>query len=272
VNRNAWVAAVIAATIGVALLFMYKKRFEAETSGGPRIPVLIASRDIPFGDVLTRDAIAIRDVPLAYIEERHIRASDGKRVLGVRVSRSIRANESVLWSDLAVSSEAGRTLAGMIQPGMRALAVPASITSTFGGLLRPGDRVDAFLTTLDRDPSARVTVPLLQNLLVLAVGADVGMVHEIREDDDNDNKPPQFRLSTVTTAVTPHQAEVLTYAQQHGLLTLVLRNPDDVAIVEGLPEATLEDILSPGRRDELQQRRPRIRESTTGSDALERLQ
>jgi pilus assembly protein CpaB len=134
--------------------------------------------------------------------------------------------------------------------------VPATITSTFGGLLRPGDRVDAFLTTVEREAERRVTLPLLQNLLVLAVGGDVGMAYEAPVvDEKEERRPSSLKLSTVTVAVTPRQAEVLTFAQDQGLVTLALRHPDDVTIVEALPEATRPDLMSAERREEMQRRK-----------------
>ncbi len=256
-HRNALLAAIACAAVGAALLVVYKRRFERETSGGPRVAVLVANQDIPFGAVLDAGMLSERGIPVAYLETRHIRAGDARRVIGSRVSRGVRASEAVLWSDLSIAGGSARTLAETIQPGMRGLAVPASITSTFGGLLRPGDRVDAFLTTIDRDAARRTTVPLIQNLLVLAVGGDVGMAYEVPERDPrDDHRPPSLKLSTVTLAVTPRQAEVLTFAQDQGVMTLALRHPDDVVIVDGLPEASRPDLMLPERRDELQRKRP----------------
>jgi pilus assembly protein CpaB len=257
-KRGPLLAAVGAAALGVILLMVYKKRFEHETSGGQRVPVLIAIEDVRFGDVLDRDKVALRELPAAYLEERHIRAADARQVMGIRVSRSIRANESILWSDLAVTSEDVRTLADMVKPGMRALSVPASLASTFGGLLRPGDRVDALLTTAEREAAERVTVPLLQNVLVLAVGANVGA--DIGMDESTDDQPGwRARATSVSVAVTIQQAELLTLAQDQGTLSLILRNPDDVGVVDGVPEATRDDLLVQSRRQRMQETRPRVR-------------
>ena len=257
-NRGALFAAIGAAALGVALLMVYKKRFETATSGGARVPVLVANSEIPFGEYLTRDMVSLRELPAAYLEERHIRASDAKRVIGVRVSRSIRANESILWSDLAVASEGGRTLSDMVRPGMRAISVPATQTSAFEGLLRPGDRVDVFLTVTGRD-TPHVSVPLLQNLLVLAVGKDVGTELQIPGEDE---RAPSWRqrLTTVTVAVTPKQAKQLALAQDQGILQFALRNSDDVEVIDGLVETTREDLLDPLRRKAVQDsKRDRVR-------------
>ena len=261
-NRRALFAAIFAAALGVLLLMLYKKRFEAETSGGPKISVLVANQDVPFGTALTESMVAPRGLPASYVEDRHIRMVDMRRVLGVRVSRSVRANESLLWTDLAVSADRGRTLADMVQPGQRALAIPATLPSTFGGLLRPGDRVDAFLTTVQRDRTRQVTLPILQNLLVLAVGSDVG-VQTLRSDSEkkDDKSSRKIKLTTVTVAAGPRQAELLILAQSQGLLSLALRNPDDVEIIDGLPEARLVDLLEQSTREELQRLRRRLEPS-----------
>lgn len=273
-KRRALIAATCAAVLGVALLMIYKKRFEAETSGGPRVLVLVANQDIPFGTILRKEMLAPRGIPVAYLEDRHIRLSDLRRVVGVRISRSVRANESLLWSDLAVTTDSGRTLADMIQPGQRALAVPATLPSTFSGLLRPGDRVDALLTTDERDRNRGVTVPVLQNLLVLAVGSDVGVQYGAPTKDDEPHTY-RTRMTTVTLAVGPRQAELLTLAQDQGTLSLTLRNPNDVEVIDGLPEASRADLVVRSRREDVQRQRRRIspsKSSAAKEPTLERIE
>src|SRR5205823_4569768 len=81
----------------------------------------------------------------------------------------------VLWTDLATNSDARRDLSSLVRAPMRAVTIRADATSTFGGLIRPGDRVDV-LTTMARGNAEgdRLTLPLLQNVLVLAAGRDTG--------------------------------------------------------------------------------------------------
>lgn len=248
-NRAALVVAAMAAALGAALLLLYKQRLERQVSGGARVGVLMATEDVPLGTVLTSEMVALREIPESYIEARHILAGDVSRVIGVRVIRELRSNESVLWSDLAVASSHNRTLATILSAGMRAVAVAADSRTTFGGLLRPGDRVDALLTLEDKAKGESVTIPLLQNLLVLATGDDVGagLAPERAERGE--------RRTTVTLEATPHQAQVLTYAMSRGAIQVVLRNPDDVAILEAQPEVTVADLVVRERRAALN--RPR---------------
>jgi len=250
-NKKALLAAATAALIGLGMLWLYMKRFEEEASGGPPVAVLMATQDIPLGSTLTEEMIGIRNLPAAYVEERHIRAADAQRIIGVRVSMGVKANESLLWTDLATTAQQRRDLSGLVRNGMRAVTIRADATSAFGGLLRPGDRVDVLLTSgRRRGERERVTIPLLQSVIVLAVGRDTGAEEIGRDDRDSFFR----RFNEVTLSVTVEQAQVLTYADQTGILTLVLRNPDDIAILDGLPETTQGDILEPEQRARLLRR------------------
>ncbi len=254
-NRAAFVAAAVAALIGLALLWLYMKRFEEESSGGSPIAVVMATQDIPLGATITNEMIGIRNLPSSYVEERHIRAADAERIVGVRVSMGVKANESLLWTDLATTAQQRRDLSGLVRNGMRAITVKAEMESAFGGLLRPGDRVDVLLTTMKEASREQVTIPLLQNVLVLAVGADVGATQSARRD-------PRQRYREVSLSTTVEQAQILAFAGDAGKITLILRNPDDIAILEELPETTARDIM------EIEQRRALIRREPTQGPRL----
>jgi pilus assembly protein CpaB len=245
-KRTALVAALLVAFIGVALLFLYKKRFEERVSGGAPVAVLMAVRDIPLGAQLTERMLGVRRIPEAFVESRHIQASDAPRIIGVRASMEVKANESILWSDLATSTGERRDLSSLVRSGMRAITIRADSTSAFGGLLRPGDRVDAFLTvSKGLNDDARVTIPLLQNVIVLAVGQDTGA----------DDARRGGSASQVTLGVTVSQAQVVAFSIERGRLTLALRNPEDIVVLDDLPETTVQDIVEAERRAQTSARR-----------------
>jgi pilus assembly protein CpaB len=223
------------------------KRFEDEASGGAPVAVVMATQDIPLGATLTQEMLGIRNLPATYVEERHIRAADVDRVVGVRVSMGVKANESLLWTDLATTAQQRRDLSGLVRNGMRAVTIRADVTSAFGGLLRPGDRVDVLLTALRGESRDKVTIPLLQNVLVLAVGADTGA-------QTAEERRGERRFNEVTLSTTVEQAQILTFAGESGMLTLILRNPDDIAILDELPETTVNDIMEVQRRAQLLRR------------------
>lgn len=228
-TRTALIAATLAMAVGVVALVLYQERFEAEASGGELIAVVVAAQDLPLGTVLTTDVLGVRDVPEAYREPRHIPAADVERVLGLRISSAVHANESLLWTDIA-NAEQRRDLSALVQEGRRAFALRTDPASHFGGLLRPGDRVDVLLTT-ERD-QAHETAAIAQNVLVLATGRDTGSRSAssasggLREAD------------LVTLSVTLEQSQTLALARERGTVSLVLRNPNDIQLVERPPTKT----------------------------------
>ncbi|MDD9945738.1 MAG: Flp pilus assembly protein CpaB [Myxococcales bacterium] len=236
------ISLLLAVASGGSLLF-YTQRFEAETSGGPKSGVLIATRDIGMGARLDRGMLGVRQVPQAYLEPRHIAVEELESVLGARMSMSVNAGESVLWSDLASMQNTRRDLSGLIEPGMRALAIHTGDTGQFAGLLRPGDRVDVVYSSGGSMSNPNKTVTLLQNVLVLAVGSDTGGSSKTRS-----------RSRAVSVSVSPEQAQAIIHARMSGKLDVALRNPDDTLVLEGLPETGTQALRQADTRLRLSQR------------------
>ena len=246
-NRNALVASVSVAVIGFLLLSVYIRRFQREATGGEPVKVLMLRQDVPVGEPLSAEMLAVREMPASYVEDRHVVSKDLHRVLGVKVSLDLRTNQTLLWTDLETKQRDNASLSARIPSGMRAMAIPGQQSNEFSGLLRPGNRVDVLLTKIKPGTEARfVTVPLLQNLLVLAVGDNVRNTHEAS---------PVARSGAVTVLVTVDQAGLLAQAQRDGTLRLVLRNENDVEINLGLRETDDTDVLEQEKRARLQ--RPR---------------
>jgi len=155
------------------------------------------------------------------------------KVVGIRISSAVRSDEALLWTDLA-NSDQRRDLSALVQEGMRAYSIRTDLSNSFGGLLRPGDRVDVLLTT-ERRGSGRVSLPLLQNVLVLAAGGDVG---GYAGPQGGARRP----FNQVTVSVTLEQAQRLALAEEQGRMSLVLRNPDDLEVHEDMPAWTTADL------------------------------
>lgn len=211
---------------------LYLSRLESEVSGGPKVSILIATQDVPAGTQLTEQQLAIRDLPEAYLDSRSIRASESKRAIGHRLSTGLKSQQMLLWSDLATYSDQGRMLAGLVSSGLRAVEIDSKVSS-FDGLLRPGDRIDLLLTVEPTAGATKSTLTLIQNLLVLAIGGSM----DSQEPAGSANLRAS-RYGGVTVSATLAQAQLITQAKTRGLLTLVLRNPDDVKVIEGIPETT----------------------------------
>ena len=248
-NRNALLVSVGVAVLGLALLVSYVNRFQREASGGAPVELLATGRDVRAGEPLTEQMLIVRTLPEAYVEPRHVRASDLPSVLGVRASIDLEANQTLLWTDVATSEQDRIQLSSRIPKGMRAMSIERIGRRELGRLLRPGDRVDVLLTKEKPGPEARlVTVPLLQNVLVLAVGNRTGANHEDKERSARDS---------VTLLLTVDQASLLAQAMPGGELNLALRNHHDLEINEGLAETDDADVLEQELRAR-RQRRMRI--------------
>ena len=227
---------MVIALSGVGLLFLYVKRFERDASGGAPVTLLVATKPIEVGTVLTDGMLAPRDVPVAYVESRAVRASEKARVLGLRVSTRVQPQQTVMWTDMAITADDRRDLSSLVEPGMRAITVRAK-----GGgndraneLIRPGDRVDVVLTTsgaTDKDP--QVSKVLFQNVLVLAVGLDTG-----NDGAGSDKRASVSHDSVLTLSLTIREAQMESLAAEKGRLSVALRNPDDVRVIDGLADVS----------------------------------
>lgn len=190
-------------------------------------------------------------------------------MVGMRLANRLQAGEALLWSDLATIHETQRELSTLVTDGMRAVSVRTDTNSAFGGLIRPGDRVDLLFhlgaTTITADE--RMTLSILQNMLVLAVDADMG--DSLAGDSNARNSRASSYVNQIVLSATPEQAQLIAYAQERGRLSLVLRNPNDITILDGLPETTEADLMEAQRRIKVQ-RRLRLNESPSTSDPASR--
>jgi pilus assembly protein CpaB len=245
-NRAPTVASLLVAALGFILLAVYVRQFQREATGGDPVPLLVMRQDVPAGAPITEEMLLVRALPERYVEDRQVLAAELPRVLGVRSSIALGANQTLLWTDLATSPRDRSSLSSRIPKGMRAMRISGTTQRGFGELMRPGDRVDVLLTKARPGADARVvTVPLLQNILVLAVGQRFGGAAE---------SSPRRRDDAVTLLLSIDQASLLAQARRDGSLSLVLRNEDDLEIHQELAETDDTDVLEQEKRARRQRR------------------
>lgn len=229
---------------GIAMFYLYVEAFIRDETGGQRVLVVTAAVDIPFGEPIRPEWLTTTERPQSFVEDRHLRASELRRLVGVPLAQSVRAGEAIMRTDLSSLSAQQRTLSGEIPSGKRAVSIHARPESSFAGLLRPGDRVDVLLTvTNPRIPNSGRTVVLAQNLLVLSVGRSIA-----RSWDDDRHRPRNDPSMQVNLEVGLEEAQRLTHARGRGSMRLLLRNPNDVTLVSPSPEVTEADLSNAERR------------------------
>ena len=138
----------------------------------------------------------------------------------------IMANEPIIDAKIVRADEGG-FMAVMLDPGMRALAVPVSVDNTAGGFILPGDRVD-ILVTHQTQKSGGGTLdsvqPVLRNIRVLAIDQQV-----------QTEKDKQSVIgATATLEVSPEDGEAVTLAKASGTLSLMLRSYADTSGPSGV--------------------------------------
>ena len=126
----------------------------------------------------------------------------------------------------------GRNLATKVPRGMRAVSIAVTDVSGVSSLIAANNYVDVIATVklgagLGSANQKTFVTTLFQNVLVLAVGSDLGEVKIASSNQDAMEMlaaQERERFSTVTLALTPQQAQDLVLAQDIGDLTLALRS------------------------------------------------
>jgi pilus assembly protein CpaB len=237
-----------------ALWFVYNSRDRAAAQPGvlaavPTTAVLVAAKDIPFGDKIIPDLVRTiqwptEAVPNEAIIDRKVllEGPDAPRI----AMRSFAAGEPFLKAKVSGFGERP-ILSRKVAPGMRAFTVRINDVSGVAGFILPGDRVDVMLTRELGERSANkenlVTDVLLQNVTILGIDQ---LASEEVED-------PTVAKSA-TFEVTPDQAQKLALASQVGTLSLALRNYTHLD-TEQVKRVTVNDLgekrtVAAARRDD----------------------
>ncbi len=191
----------------------------------PTAEVLVLSRDVAAGAPLSEDDLRFEAWPAATAQRFITRASGEDvraRFVGM-VSRRALAEGEPFPRSAVIKPDAG-VLAGLLEPGMRAVSVAISNASAVSGFIVPGDRVDVVLAAdfqrTDQEvvgkggPIFRFAAEtVLRDVKVLAIDQQMG--------PGKDGAAIQGKTATI--AVTSRQAEVMIAAGMMGQLSLVLR-------------------------------------------------
>ncbi|HMJ15379.1 MAG TPA: Flp pilus assembly protein CpaB [Polyangiaceae bacterium] len=250
-QRSLSIAALLALAATV-LLVLYMRRFEQEMSGGEPVEILMAIKPIERGTVLTDDMLANRAVPIAYVEDRAIKAAERSKIIGLQAANSLQPQQTLMWMDLAITTEE-RDLSSLVQPGKRAFTVRATTGEDTRGnaLIRPGDYVDVIVTMRSEQESGQQTsVVLLQRILVLAVGFDTQSkagAGKARESFGGNNE------KVLTLSLNLQESQLLALALEKGRLSVAVRNVKDQRVVNNIPDMKAQALSDTAARSAVQQ-------------------
>jgi pilus assembly protein CpaB len=224
-------ALVIAVITAVMAKNMFAGAGAQQASAAPAVPlgpkVLVAKKALPVGTIIDADSFTFQPWPKELMQSAYYLEGqpdgDPKKLLGTVVRNAITAGQPVTRGSLVGPQDRG-FLAAALAPGMRAITVPVSVSSSVAGFVFPGDHVDLMLTQQVQGggdgPALKVSETIIRNLRVLATDQRITST-----DDEGKTKVQTF--SNVTLEVTPKIAEKIQVAQSLGALSLSLRSIAD---------------------------------------------
>jgi pilus assembly protein CpaB len=179
--------------------------------------VLVAATNLQPGTPLAAGQVQWQKWPSASVNPGFIVGSRGgspdAAVAGAVVRAPIVTGEPITFAKI-VKSDATGFMAAMLQPGMRAVSITASVASIAGGFILPNDRADIISTqTTNDNPKRVVSRIVLSDVRVLAID----------QASDNRNQKAVAEVKTVTLELSPSQSGLLASAQAAGTLSLALR-------------------------------------------------
>jgi pilus assembly protein CpaB len=190
----------------------------------PAVQVLVARTAIHTGQLVKPDDLRWQPWPLGNLPPSYI--VEGKRPIsdfvGAVARSQFHVGEPIVESDIVMPGSRG-FLAAVLRPGLRAVSVPATATSTVSGFIYAGDRVDVLLTHVLTSTNGQgqhsATETILRNARVIAMDQKL--------DFTPGDKPDVAK--TATLELTAKQTEIVTLAVKMGDLSLVLRSLQDPA-------------------------------------------
>jgi pilus assembly protein CpaB len=207
----------------------YKATFEAERK---TVPVVVANFYLKVGDEISTANASVREIPKSYVPANAVAPNQFSSVLeGRQILHPVRGGDPIFANSVSQAKISG--LASLLKTGERAITIPVSNLDTFSGFLNPGDFIDLMITM--KDGEQKRTVPLAQNLRVLAAGTDL-------DDGVPERDKKKARVGEITLGVKPLVATRLIHAQTVGDITLLLRKPEDTDD-EFMDYVTIENLV-----------------------------
>lgn len=231
------IAAIIFGVLAFVMTRVYlKSEVEKLYEGAKKVSVMVARSDLAQGTVLRSDNMAIKEVFESSLDPKVFRATQRNILIGSVLQYPLKKGEPIDWVDVGRNLNELQGLASTIRSGMRAISISVSNETSVSGLVRPNDNVDIlgtfnFMDETNPGEMKTVTFTVLQDVTILATGQETA-----RAELQLTGGRRRSNYSTVTISVFPEEAELLAFAMNvKGTLTLSLRNPDDVSVLEQTP-------------------------------------
>jgi pilus assembly protein CpaB len=211
----------------------------SETASVPSRSVIVAARDLKYGEKVAADALKAVSWPTDAMPKGAFTSTEA--LLGGAATRTVLVamaqGEPVLEHKL-VGGSAGGALSGKLSENMKAVTIRVNDVAGVAGFVQPDDRVDVFLTyggTVSNESTPKGSssvVVLLQNMRVLAV------------DQMTQRKDQPTPAKAVTLEATTEEAQKLVLAGRVGELSLALNRIAENTGPQVTGAIAFEDLLA----------------------------
>lgn len=205
-------------------------------------------------------------------EEKHIKPLNRKIVSLQQDLKKVASRPAVVSQVVQPKTPAlpKSSLALRTPAGKRAYVVRIDALSAVGGLINPGDFVDVIAHLDMPDPETKkkntISTMVFQNIQILAVGTNL-------QAPGGYEQQQKARALNITFALTPEEANLMSFIEKNGKVQLVLRAPaeTDTEIIQTASWPALADYVFEKQGTELVI--PRARTfiqpvSTTGTEEV----
>ncbi len=234
-KKGVMIPMLLAMGASIFYLMVLTSKEKALSNAYKTAKVLVARVDIPERTVVKTEMVDVMDVPRKFMEQDAFEVktrSDFKMISNlvtrIRIPKGNQMTQSAL---IPMSPEAG--LSVKIPPGYRGAIL--GIRPELKALIKPGDRVDVLVTfdaMMADNRKEKVTATILQNVLVIAVGTDMGMGMNAKQMKNRKKKASKAAAfsdkSAISLALNPNEAQYLALAVKQGEPTVILRGLGDV--------------------------------------------
>jgi pilus assembly protein CpaB len=233
-NKNVIVPTVLAMAAAVFYLLVLGSKERALSGQYETGKVLVARMDIPERTLIKEGMLDIVEMPRKFMAQDALEMrvpSDIRMITNlvnrVRIPKGNQISQSAL---MPLSPDTG--LALKVPPGYRAAVL--GIDADMRSLVKPGDRVDVLVTfdaLMADGRKEKATATILQNILVLAVGRNLGQgmtATQFKTSSEAEDKTASFaEKAAISLAVNPRELQFLFLAGQQGITSVGLRSPGD---------------------------------------------
>lgn len=175
------------------------------------VTVIVAARDLKQGDLLRQEDLKERIYQAQGIAHDVVHSDDMDSVIGKRLRSDLHQGAWVVSGALAEPT--APRLADRLNPTLRAISLSVDSVNAMAGMLKPGDRVDLFVS-FDHE-GRRVTALLLGSVEIIATD-------QLTKDSVPPAENRERDYSTITVAVSPADSILLVAARQTGTISAAM--------------------------------------------------